>query len=74
MEARVRELLMKIDPALTLHDFRMVVSPTHTNLIFDVLTPHRFRMSDVEVSKAVHETVRWLEGARFFAVIHVEHG
>lgn len=39
MRARVREAVRAIDPALSIHDFRMVVSPTHTNLIFDVCVP-----------------------------------
>ena len=36
---RVQSLLKAMDERLTLHDFRMVVSPGHTNLIFDIATP-----------------------------------
>ena len=73
MRARVREAVRAIDPALSIHDFRMVVSPTHTNLIFDVCVPHRFRMTDAQVSHSVHESIRNL-GEHYFAVIQVEHG
>ena len=73
MRARVEQAVHGVDPALSIHDFRMVVSPTHTNLIFDVCVPHRFRMTDAQVSRAVHDAVRRLDGP-YFAVIRVEHG
>lgn len=39
---KITELAHCIDPALSIHDFRMVPGPTHTNLIFDVVTPFGF--------------------------------
>ena len=33
---------LKIDPSLTLHDFR-VVFETHTNMIFDVVVPFDYK-------------------------------
>ena len=41
--------LQEIDPALTLHDFRIVKGPTHTNIIFDVVVPYRFQLTDNEL-------------------------
>ena len=38
----VLNVLHKIDQNLTLHDFRMVKGPTHTNLIFDTVVPVDF--------------------------------
>ncbi len=38
-KARVEEILRDIDPALSLHDFRMVIGETHTNILFDVVVP-----------------------------------
>ena len=46
---KITELAHCIDPALSIHDFRMVPGPTHTNLIFDVVTPFGFRLEDAEV-------------------------
>ena len=34
---RVAALARIIDPGITIHDFRMVTGPTHTNVIFDVV-------------------------------------
>lgn len=39
MRQMVQQHLWAMDPRLTLHDFRMVVSPGHTNLVFDIATP-----------------------------------
>lgn len=71
LRARVVDMVKGIDPALSIHDFRMVEGPTHTNLIFDVLTPYRFRLSDAELADAVRDGVKKLD-ERFFAVIQVD--
>lgn len=39
-KALVSEALTELDPALSIHDFRMVSGETHTNLIFDCVVPH----------------------------------
>ena len=39
MKAAVLVVLKEIDSRLGIHDFRMVVSPGHTNLIFDMALP-----------------------------------
>ena len=57
---------------LTIHDFRMVPGPTHTNVIFDVVVPYEFPMSDDEVHAAVSRLVRELEGD-YFAVLNIDH-
>ena len=61
-----------IDPAIAIHDFRMVPGPTHTNLIFDVVTPLAFRLSGQEVAQQVRALVQSLD-SRYIAVVHVEH-
>ena len=42
----VKECIAEIDPSLTIHDFRIVTGPTHTNLIFDALVPANCKASD----------------------------
>lgn len=63
--------LAEIDDTLSLHDFRVVKGPTHTNIIFDVLIPFRFRLSDEEVCRILKERISGLEG-NYFAVICVD--
>ena len=69
---QVAELVKCIDPAIAIHDFRMVPGPTHTNLIFDVVAPLAFRLSDQEVAQQVRALVQSLD-SRYIAVVHVEH-
>lgn len=38
----VLQILSDINPNLSMHDFRAVTGPTHTNLIFDVVLPHDY--------------------------------
>ena len=68
---KVATLVKCIDDELTIHDFRMVTGPTHTNVIFDVVVPHRFRLTDQEVEEKVRDAVRTLDG-NYYAVITVE--
>lgn len=68
----VTELLHeKLSEELSVHDFRMVPGPTHTNLIFDVLAPVDYDMRDDALADAVrtlvHET--WNE---HYAVVTVD--
>lgn len=72
LRAQVEALAKCIDDCITIHDFRMVPGTTHTNLIFDVVTPFGFRLEDREVARQVREQVRALD-SRYIAVVHVEH-
>ena len=46
LRAAVQEKLSELSPELSIHDFRMVPGPTHTNMIFDAVVPAAFPMSD----------------------------
>lgn len=54
----VAEKIATIDTRITIHDFRMVKGPTHTNLIFDALIPFDFPMEDEEARNAIDQLVR----------------
>lgn len=53
------------------HDFRIVHGPTHTNVIFDVVVPYDYPMSDNEVVIYIQEKMKAMEG-NYFAVIDVD--
>ena len=42
-------LAREVDPAITIHDFRITAGPLHTNLIFDVVVPFDVSLSDEAV-------------------------
>ena len=68
---KISELIKVIDERITIHDFRMVTGPTHTNVIFDVVVPYRFRLSDEELRRDVQRLVRSLDG-NYYAVIEID--
>ena len=68
---RVAALVRCIDDAISIHDFRMVAGPTHTNVIFDAVVPFDFRLSDEVVAEKISTAVRALDG-NYFAVVNVE--
>lgn len=67
----VGSYLKELDPSLTMHDFRIVTGPTHTNLIFDVVTPYQFLMSDNELIAKISERIKQ-DNPNYFAVIEVD--
>lgn len=67
------ELVKDIDPALTIHDLRMVAGSTHTNLIFDCVTPAGFEMDEADLKQAIKQAVR-SRRPDYFCVITVESG
>ena len=70
------QVLERIHSALgeeiTLHDFRMVPGPTHTNVIFDVVVPYEYSMGDAEIKRRIEAIVREIEGD-YFAIVTVDH-
>lgn len=68
---RVADLVRCIDDDISIHDFRMVTGPTHTNVIFDAVVPYDFRLSDQRVAEKIRDAVRALDGS-YYAVVQVE--
>ena len=67
----VAEAVKKLDPRITIHDFRMVVGPTHTNFLFDAVAPHDMKMTDEEINKALCKIISD-NFENTYAVIHVD--
>ena len=57
MRHGVAKIVRSIDADLTIHDFRMVTGEFRTNLIFDVVLPQEFDMTEDELRKEVQERV-----------------
>ena len=72
LREQVSDLARKIDPALTIHDFRITPGPHHTNLIFDVVVPYGFRLADSRVRTELEQSIKRLS-PRYFPVIQVDH-
>ncbi len=68
---KVNGIVKGIDPVFSIHDFRMVPGDTHTNLIFDLVVPAKYKLSNEEVGKIAKERIEAQEKG-CFAVITVE--
>lgn len=78
-DERVKELKEKcvqvvkeLGEKLSLHDFRVVFGETHTNMIFDVVVPYEFYLSDEETKKIIQERVSKEMGNEYYVVITVD--
>ncbi len=67
----VLAILAEIDPNITMHDFRIVQGPTHTNLIFDVMIPYGFQISDAQLKSRIESEIR-KKNPEYYAVINID--
>lgn len=65
-------IIASIDPALKFHDFRVVKGPTHTNLIFDILVPYHFSISDTELIDQINKKVKECNST-YYIVAKIDH-
>ena len=72
LKTRCIEMIKEIGESLSLHDFRVVFGETHTNLIFDVVVPFEFYLSDAETTKLIQERVWQHLGKNYFVVITID--
>ena len=68
---KLSSIVRLLDSRVTIHDFRMVKGPTHTNLIFDIVVPHQFRLTDDQVVESLRPAVKALD-ARYEIVVNVD--
>lgn len=72
LKEKTNELILAIGEKLSLHDFRVVFGDTHINLIFDVVIPFEFALSDAETVKLIQSSIKRQFGEHYFAVINVD--
>ena len=66
------QIVKEICEEMSIHDFRVVDGPTHTNLIFDLIVPHKYEMNSDEICKLIDNKLSKID-ERYFTVITVEH-
>ncbi|MCD8381267.1 MAG: cation-efflux pump, partial [Lachnospiraceae bacterium] len=74
LKEKTTSLIHAIDPKISMHDFRVVAGPTHVNLIFDVLVPFQYHLTDKQVEEKIKETVKKEMGEEYFCAINVDKG
>lgn len=68
----VLALVREISPELSIHDFRMVNGPQHTNLIFDVLCPSQFLLGETALKEEIFRRIQENDPTHF-AVVTIDH-
>lgn len=72
MRTLVAKEVQSIDPRLSIHDFRMVSGPEHTNLIFDLVVPFDMENREKELKQLIDRQVQF-EGKQYYTVITFDH-
>lgn len=71
LRVKVSALLDSISDGLTMHDFRVVLGQTHSNLIFDVVVPHECVKTDAQITQEIIRGVKKMD-EKYFAVITLD--
>ena len=66
--ALVEQEIRSIDESLSLHDFRMVRGPGHTNLIFDLVIPYSMEERKAELKARIDERLQ-RQDRKYYTVI-----
>lgn len=72
LKPKVTNLIHKISPEISIHDFRVVWGPTHANLVFDVCVSFEFCMTDENLVSVITEKIKELN-ENYYPVITVDH-
>ena len=72
LKKRVHQAVLEIDSNLSFHDFRVVVGPTHTNILFDIVVPFKYKLTKEEIITKLNEKI-YDEGKQYYFVIELEH-
>lgn len=71
LRERVNDIIALIDSKLSMHDFRVVVGKTHSNLIFDVVVPPGYKTGDEELRELIDSEIKKIDST-FNSVITLD--
>ena len=54
----IKDLIEKYDPAFTYHDFRVVDKSSSTNLIFELVIPHKYPKENSEILNDIQSRIK----------------
>lgn len=65
-------VVQELDPRFSLHDFRMVRGPGHTNLVFDLVIPFELAQQRKEISREINRRIKAVN-EKYNVVITIDH-
>ncbi|MCR5808361.1 MAG: cation diffusion facilitator family transporter [Clostridiales bacterium] len=72
LKSSVTEIVSGISSDLKMHDFRIVKGPTHTNIVFDVVVPFKFALTDTQLIDRIGSAIREKHGDNYYTVINID--
>lgn len=72
LKQMVSNVVKEIDEEYSIHDFRIVSGPTHTNLIFDVLIPSNDEIKHKLLRQQIDQKIKEIN-PNYFTVMQIEH-
>ncbi|MCI7583699.1 MAG: cation diffusion facilitator family transporter [Eubacteriales bacterium] len=70
LKSEITGIIKNLNGDLTLHDFRLVKGPTHTNVLFDVVIPYDCKTTLGDIKRALQENVK--SETTYYYVINVD--
>lgn len=71
IKTEVKTIIDNYDIKLSMHDFRIVTGPTHTNIVFDIVVPFSKNKSDINIVNEISTLINKLNPS-YYAVINVD--
>lgn len=72
LRGKIEELIKDIDDIITMHDFRIVPKQIHTKLLFDVVVPYEYRLSDEELEELIQSRIGATFEEEYVVVVQVD--
>lgn len=73
LKEMVIKIVKEINNEYSIHDFRIVRGPTHTNLIFDVLIPSNDQIKHTVLKELIDKKIKAID-SNYSTVMQIEHG
>ena len=72
LKAKVEEIIVGYSSELSFHDFRIVKGTTHSNILFDLVIPSGFKISDSEIEDVITKEIKKIDKT-FNVIIIFDH-
>jgi cation diffusion facilitator family transporter len=72
LKVLINDIVNKISDKISMHDFRVVWGISHSNLIFDIVAPFDFDLSDCELIKCISEEISKID-KKYNSIITIDH-
>ncbi len=73
LKEMVAGIIKGIDENLTFHDFRVVMGDENKNVLFDVVVPPEYKLSDEQLEEMIKSKITEISNGKIFTVLVIDH-